>query len=348
MKKNFLYIPMALLLLAACSSEGNNETAASVETASVETEVANVPKVKVTQVTARLVDQLSEFTANVEADVKNEIAPQSPVRISDIRAEVGDRVSKGQVLVVMDNNSLTQLQAQLENQKTEFARVDELYKVGGASKSEWDAKKMSLDVLQASYDNLVENTTLKSPINGIVTARNYDKGDLYSTGKPVLVVEQITPVKILINVNEQYYKYVRKGMPVDGIVLDALPGETFQGNVSLVYPTLDPATRTFPVEVQVKNENLRVRPGMFARVTLNFGTENRVVVPDLAVVKQVGSGDRYVWVVNADNTVSYNKVELGRRMGNEYEVISGVDNGATVVIAGQNKLASGKEVSIVK
>lgn len=348
MKKNFLYIPMALLLLASCSSEGNNETAAPEATVAAATEDVDVAKVKVTNVSAREVDQLSEFTANVEAEVKNEIAPQNPVRISDIRAEVGDRVSKGQVLVVMDNNSLTQLQAQLENQKIEFARVDELYKVGGASKSEWDSKKMSLDVLQASYDNLVENTTLKSPINGIVTARNYDKGDLYSSGKPVLVVEQIAPVKILINVNEQYYKSVKKGMVVNDITFDALPGETFQGHVSLVYPTLDPATRTFPVEVQLKNENLRVRPGMFARVTLNFGTENHVVVPDLAVVKQVGSGDRYVWVVNADNTVSYNKVELGRRMGDEYEVISGVDNGATVVIAGQNKLAAGKKVSVIK
>jgi len=348
MKKIFLYIPMALLLLAACSSEDNNKTAASVENDSAATEEVDVAKVKVQQVLARGVDQLSEFTANVEADAKNEIAPQSPVRITDIRAEVGDRVSKGQILVVMDNNNLTQLQAQLENQRAEFSRVDELYKVGGASKSEWDAKKMSLDVLQASYDNLVENTTLKSPITGIVTARNYDKGDLYSSGKPVLVVEQIAPVKILINVNEQYYKYVKKGMPVDDITLDALPGETFRGHVSLVYPTLDPATRTFPVEVQVKNENLRVRPGMFARVTLNFGTENRVVVPDLAVVKQVGSGDRYVWVVNADNTVSYNKVELGRRMGDEYEVISGVDNGATVVVAGQNNLAAGKKVSVIE
>jgi RND family efflux transporter MFP subunit len=194
---------------------------------------------------------------------------------------------------------------------------------------------------------LVENTTLQSPIDGVISARNYDKGDLYSAGNPVLVVEQISPVKILINVNEQYYKNIKKGMPIETIALDALPGENFTGSVSLVYPTLDATTRTFPVEVKIKNENQRVRPGMFARVTVNFGTENRVVVPDEAIVKQVGAGDRYVYVVNADGTVSYNKVELGRRMGTEYEVISGVDNNATVVIAGQNKLANGVKVQII-
>jgi RND family efflux transporter MFP subunit len=343
MKKKFFYIPVALLLLTACGSkEGQTESTAETET----TETA-LPTVKVAKVSARDVDQVAEFTANVEANITNDIAPQSPVRITDIRAEVGDHVRKGQTLVVMDNSNLKQLKAQLDNQKVEFARVDELYKVGGASKSEWDSKKMALDVTEASYNNLVENTTLQSPIDGVITARNYDKGDLYSAGKPVLVVEQIRPVKILINVNEQYYKQVKKGMPVETITLDALAGENFAGNVSLVYPTLDATTRTFPVEVKIKNENERVRPGMFARVTLNFGTENHVVVSDEAIVKQVGAGDRYVYVVNADGTVSYNKVELGRRMGTEYEVLSGVEDGATVVIAGQNKLANGVKVQVI-
>jgi RND family efflux transporter MFP subunit len=345
MKKQFFYIPMALLLLTACSSSEGQQSGANADATTASE--ANLPTVKVAKVSARDVDQVAEFTANVEANVRNEIAPQSPVRITDIRAEVGDHVRKGQTLVVMDNSNLKQLKAQLDNQKTEFDRVDELYKVGGASKSEWDAKKMALDVTQASYNNLVENTTLQSPIDGVISARNYDKGDLYSAGNPVLVVEQISPVKILINVNEQYYKNIKKGMPIETIALDALPGENFTGSVSLVYPTLDATTRTFPVEVKIKNENQRVRPGMFARVTVNFGTENRVVVPDEAIVKQVGAGDRYVYVVNADGTVSYNKVELGRRMGTEYEVISGVDNNATVVIAGQNKLANGVKVQII-
>ena len=123
--------------------------------------------------------------------------------------------------------------------------------------------------------------------------------------------------------------------------------EEFEGKISLVYPTIDPATRTFPVEIQLVNRDQRVRPGMFARATLNFGTQDHVVVLDLAIVKRAGSGDRYVYVYK-NGKVSYNKVELGRRMDTEYELISGVDNNSQVVIAGQSKLADGVEVEVEK
>ena len=103
----------------------------------------------------------------------------------------------------------------MDNQETEFKRVDELYKVGGASKAEWDAAKTNLDVRKSAYNNLLENTQLVSPLNGVVTARNFDNGDLYtSTQMPVLVVEQIAPVKLMVNVSEPNFPKVSKGMPV--------------------------------------------------------------------------------------------------------------------------------------
>ena len=152
---------------------------------------------------------------------------------------------------------------QLENKRLEFNRADELYKVGGTSKSEWDALKMALEVQETAYKNLMENTTLVSPINGVVTARNYDNGDMYSGGNPVLVVEQITPVKLMINVSETYFTKVKKGAPVS-VKLDVYGDEEFAGKISLVYPTVDAATRTFPVEIKLENKDQRVRPGMFA------------------------------------------------------------------------------------
>jgi RND family efflux transporter MFP subunit len=235
----------------------------------------------------------------------------------------------------------------LDNQETEFKRVDELYKVGGASKAEWDAAKTNLDVRKSAYNNLLENTQLVSPLNGVVTARNFDNGDLYtSTQMPVLVVEQIAPVKLMVNVSEPNFPKVSKGMPVT-VKLDVYEGEAFEGKVSLVYPTIDAGTHTFPVEITLANANQRVRPGMFARVTMNFGTKNHVVVPDMAIVKRAGSGDRYVYVYN-NGKVSYNKVELSRRIGTEYELISGVDNNSQVVIAGQTRLADGVEVEVIQ
>lgn len=301
-------------------------------------------KVKLALVKTEPVDQTEAFTATVEAEVKNNIAPASPVRIDKIFVEVGDHVRKGQKLVQMDAAGLIQSKTQLDNLKIEFNRVDELYKVGGASKSEWDAKKTSLDVAQTAYNNLLENTTLVSPINGVVTARNYDNGDMYSGSNPVLTVEQIVPVKLMINVSEGYFAQVKKGMPAT-IKLDVYGDEEFTGKVNLIYPTIDSATRTFPVEVILQNADERVRPGMFARVTLSFGVLDHVVVPDQAIVKQVGSGERFVYVYK-DGKVSYNKVELGRRMGSEYELKSGVENGAQVVIAGQSRLSNGAEVQV--
>lgn len=304
------------------------------------------PKVKLADVTARPVEQIQEYTATVEAEVKNNIAPSSPVRIDKIFVEVGDHVSKGQKLVQMDAANLKQTKLQLDNQEVEFNRIDELYKVGGASKSEWDAAKMAYDVKKTAYQNLLENTSLLSPISGVVTARNYDSGDMYSGGNPVLTVEKITPVKLLINVSEVYFTKVKKGAPVN-VKLDVYGDEAFEGKISLIYPTIDPSTRTFQVEIQLPNQNQKVRPGMFARASLNFGTEENVVVPDLAIVKQAGAGDRYVYVYK-DGKVTYNKVELGRRMGTEYELKSGVPNNSQVVIAGQTRLINGTEVEVEK
>ena len=340
MKINFQMMALAALVLtaSACSSKSENEGAVATQT--------EKPKVKLAKVAMRPVDQVAEYTATVKADVVNKIAPSTPVRIKKILVEVGDQVKKGQKLVEMDDVNSTSLKYDLDHMETEFKRIDELYKVGGVSKSDWENMRTNLDKLRRSYANMIENTQLVSPINGIVTARNYDNGDLYGGASPVLVVEQISPVKLVVNVSENNFSKVKKGDKVS-VKLDVYGDEEFDGKVDLIYPTIDAATRTFPVEVTVANANLRIRPGMFARVIMNFGTADHVVVPDMAVVKQSGSGDRYVYVYE-NGKVSYNKVQLGRRMDTEYELISGVDNNAQVVIAGQKALLDGMEVTVEK
>ena len=329
-------ITMAALLLVSCNSEKKDQT----------TTQDQKVQVKVETVTSQDVEQTSEFTATVEASVTNKIAPQMAVRIDKVFAEVGDKVRKGQKLAQMDQSNLMQSKVQMENIEAEFKRLDELYKIGGVSKSQWEAQKTSLEIAKTSYRNLSENTQLISPINGVVTARNYESGDMFSMGTPIFVVEEIRPVKLLVNISETLFTQVKKGMPVD-VQLDVYGDETFAGKVSLVYPSIDSQTRTFPVEITVANNDERVRPGMFARVTLNFGVKQNVVVPDLAIVKQSGSGDRYIYVYK-DGKVSYNKVELGRRMGDKFELISGVENGDQVVVTGQSRLNDGMEVEIVK
>ena len=319
-----------MLFLAAC---GQKKT----ESATVApAEPAAKPLVTLAKVVEEPVAQIQVYSATIVGEIKNNIAPATPARISKINVEVGDE---------MDETTLSQQEMQLKNLETEFNRIDQLYQVGGVSQSEWENMKLQLEVARKSLKTLRENTRLASPIDGVVTARTYDNGDLYG-GQPILVVQKIAPVKLTINVSEQYYSKVKKGDQVK-IELDAYPDETFTGKVSLIYPTVDAMTHTFPVEVIVANEDLKIRPGMFARATLNMGTLNHVVVPDLAIEKRAGSGDRFVYVYN-NGKVSYNKVELGQRLGDRYELISGVPNGAQVVIEGQAKLADGKEVEVKK
>ena len=335
-KKLFKSVPLiALCFLASCG--GKKE-----ENKNSETE-----KIKVTVTTAELkeVEKLSTYTATVKADVINQITPAIPGRIEKIYVEVGNRVSKGQVLVQMDASSLNQQNVQLENLKRDYARYEELLKVGGIAQQQVDQIKTQIEVLTTAIKSVEENTRLKSPINGIVTNRNYDNGDVYA-GQPILTVQQLNPLKALVYVSESNFAGVKIGMPVK-IQLDVYGDEIFAGKVNLVYPTIDASTHTFGVQVSINNSDMRVRPGMYARVTLNFGTGKSIVVPDAVVQKQTGSNDKYVFTVE-NGIAKYHKVELGQRIGDNYEILSGLNAGDVVVNAGQSRLIDGTEVEIIK
>lgn len=339
MNKQMQYalIALAALMLAACGSKSDEATSDAEQS-------EELPQVKVQRVVSKPVAQLGTYSATVESDVVNNLSPNSNLRIKKIYVDVGDFVRQGQVLVQLDTADLQQLKLQVDNQQLEFNRTASLYEVGGASKSEYDDAKMQLDVLSTQYQQKLENTQLRTPITGVVTARNYDDGDMYASS-PVLTIEQTNPVKLLVYVPEARYKYVHKGMTVP-LTLDAYEGETFNSTVTTVYPSINSATHTFPVELTIDNSDQRVRPGMFARATINFGEIERVLIPDEAIVKQIGAGDRYVYTYR-DGRVSYDKVELGRHLENYYEITSGVQPGTQVVVAGQSRLRDGVAVTVI-
>ena len=303
------------------------------------------PVVSIITAQAEDVDITNTFTSNIEPFAINNIVSQTAGRIVSIKAEVGQKVRKGQLLATMDDVNLAKTRMQYVNDSTELARLTELYNIGAVSQADYDMAKLSLNITKKTYHNLAENTYLRSPINGVVTARNYDKGDMYSMTQPIFVVEQIQPVKMLVNVSESLFTQVDKGMEFD-ISVDAYPNEVFKGTVNLLYPTVSATTHTFPVEVICQNTDQRLRPGMFARVTANFGTNHHVVIPDVAVVKQQGSGEHFVYVLQPDNTVKYTLVELGIRMGNRYEIISGINEGDRIVTEGQVRLKDGVSVTV--
>ena len=338
MKKiNLFFAAASIVMLGACS--GGEKT--TEQTTTEET----IESVRIESATLQNVPQETTYTATVQPDKRNNISSSMPNRIKKIYVEVGDYVKKGQVLVDLDASTIIQQKVQLDNLELEYNRAKELVAVGGASQQQLDQITTQFEAAKTAYDNLMENTKLLSPVNGVVTARNYDDGDMAQG--TILTVMQINPVKIVINVSETEFTKVKLGMPID-VTFDVFGDETFKGRVSLIYPTIDPMTRTFGVEVEIPNGNNRVRPGMFARATIDFGARERVVVSDRAVIKRAGSGDRFVYVYNNDGTVTYTQVELGRHVDTYYEVLSGVSADAQVVVAGQTRLSDGAKVNVVE
>lgn len=336
MKKSVIGILAALVTLSGCGPEVKQQ------------EQEKKPPVKVATAAAQSIEQQADFTGNIEPFLLNNISPSLGLRIDKIHVDVGDRVSKGQLLVEMDKRQYLQAAVQLSNIQTDYLRTEKLYQEGGVSKQQLDQLETQLTVSKHATENLRENADLESPINGIITERSYDPGDVYSvqSGK-ILTVMQLDRVKIHVNVSELYFPLVKVGMPVD-IKLDVYPSESFQGKVSLVYPALDAATRTFTIEITIPNTGGKLRPGMFSRVTLNLGQANHVMVPDIAVQKQIGTNERYVFVVDANNKVARRTVTVGRVIGNDYEILSGINDADVVVIAGAQKLLDGTEVEITK
>lgn len=340
MKKNYAILAV-LAFAVSCGGNGSNSSS---QTAALPEET--VPNVEVAVAQSRNVPQEASYASTVEAYAVNNIMPQQGGRIRKINVEVGDYVSRGQVLAEMDRLQLDQLALQIQNDDIEYQRLKSLYEEGGVSQSDFETAELAYKLRRTNYKNVEENTILRSPITGYVTARNFDAGDMFGMSAPLFTVQQVVPVKLHVGISESEYARVKKGDQVT-LTVDALPGRSFTGKVDRLYPTIDPLTHTFKAEVVVPNADKVLRPGMYARVTVNFGDRLSVVVPDMCLVKQEGTGTRFIYVLQADGTVSYVPVKTGRHMGSEYEITEGLSEGQTVVVKGQAALKDGVKVNVL-
>lgn len=328
-----------LIAALSCGSNGSKTSAPVAQT-------QVTPNVEVAAAGIQTVAQESTYASTVEAFAVNNIMAQSGGRIRKINAEVGDYVQKGQILAEMDRTQLDQLELQVRNDDIEYQRLKSLYAEGGVSQSDFETAELNYKLRKANYENVKENTILRSPITGFVTARNFDTGDMFAMSAPIFTVQQVVPVKLLVGISESEYTRIKKGDSVS-LTADAIPGRTFKGTVERIYPTIDAATRTFKIEVKVPNTDKVLRPGMYARVTVNFGNLKRVVIPDQAVVRMEGTGERFVYLLQADGTVSFKAITLGRHIGATYEVLSGVKDGDKVVVKGQSAIKDGVAVNVL-
>lgn len=335
MKRLLTFLTLALLTLYSCAPKQDDKTSQ---------ETTTHQRVEVVSPHLDTISITDTYTAHVEAFVKNNIAPQTPNRIAKIWVEVGATVRRGQLLATLDDATLQQQELRVKNLQADYQRVEELYKVGGIAKSQYEAQKMNYDVALSALNNLKQNTLLTAPIAGVVTQRNYDSGDMYSPGIPLMVVEQIAPLKLLINASEKHFNRIQKGMRAE-VSINIFPNETFAGKVALIHPTIDPNTRTFQVEVHLPNGDNRVRPGMFASVQMHIGDEAVMLLPDIAVLSLPGTNQRYVYTLK-EGKATYTEIKVEGMHGSHYIVTEGLSVNDQVITSGLSTLKNGQEVNL--
>jgi membrane fusion protein, multidrug efflux system len=317
-----------------------------------ETEEARVEPVRTMGLDYSEITRSLTYTANLLALREVHLASASPGRIGKIHVETGTRVSEGQLLVEMDMTQLSQAQVRLDNIAKDYSRLDTLRRAGSASLQQYDQIKAQYDLALSNVQFLSDNTRLTAPFPGTISGKYYENGEMFSgapntpAGKAaILSLVQTNRLKALVNISEKYYPHIRPGMPVE-IGSDIYPGEVFNGTVTVIYPTINPATRSFTVEIEVPNSNEKLRPGMFARATIDLERLDAFVVPSLAVLKLQGSNERYVFL-EENGRARRVVIQTGDRFDDQVEIISNeITPGSRLIVAGQARLLDGMAVKV--
>ena len=349
MKKISSISMVCLLLFSACMKNNSKEK----QTIMVEDTM--VYNVKTFVLKKQQISRSIEYTANLIAYEEIHYAPAAPGRIEEIAVEVGSRIKKGDVIARMDQTQLLQANEQFQNARANFLRMDTLFKLKSVSEQQYEAVKTQYEVAKASVDFLSRNTILLSPINGIVTAKYFESGEMYSAAPntpaakaAIVTLMQIQPIKAKIYVSEKYFPIVKKGMKAM-VSVDIFGDKKFPAEIFRIYPTIYPDSRTFPVELVIDNADEILRPGMFARVYIDMGKTDGLLVPVIAVIKQEGTNNRYVFVVTNDNRVKKIAVNIGSRYDDRIEILSdNISEGDNIVVAGHEKLKDGSKITIVQ
>lgn len=336
----FALIALATLSLAACGGKKDDKQASTQKT---------IEKVKVQKLASQRIAKNIELSATLEGYETMNVAPSITGHIEHIYVEVGSRVSKGSMLVRMDQTQLNTTRINLNSTKTELDRVSALKASGSISQQVYDQTKAGYDQLAESERFQEENTFVKAQFAGVISAKNYEDGEMY-TGQPILTLTQISRLKAIINIPESYFPLVKQGMKVD-VRSEIYPNQVFPATIEIVYPTVDANTHTFQAKLNIPNSGEKIRPGMYVKTTLALGEADAIVVPYQAVLKLTGSNDRYVFT-NNDGTAHRVAVTLGQRFDDLIEIIpvvpGDIKEGDELVITGQARLIDGSPLEIVE
>lgn len=327
---------MALVVsMASCSEEQTTVQ-----------EIEKVEKVQVMKLATTEIEREVILPTTLEGYDNMKISSSVSGIIDDILVDVGDKVAKGQLLVKMDPTQYTTTKLSYANLGVEMGRMEALKAAGSISQQIYDQTKTQYEQLKEQLALYEENTFVRADFAGVISARNFEPGELCA-GQPILQLTQINKLKAYINVQENYFPYLKNGMKLT-IVSDIYPGKQFPATVEMVYPTIDPSSHTFTVKVTIPNASETLRPGMYVSTSIPVGKVQGMLVPYQSVLKLIGSNERYVFV-NDGGKAKRVTVTLGKRFDRDVEIISEeLKEGDELIVVGQGRLVDGVKLEIVK
>ncbi len=328
---------MLFLLMGALLSCQNGETKQEAQDKKVETVIVKEVKREQVEIT-------EHYTALLEANHTAYINSQVGGRLKAVYVSVGDKVRQGQPLAMLDDTQLKHTEIQRDKAKRMLERMTTLYEKGAIAKVQLEDLQNQYDIAKKAYDNQLENTQLSSPINGVISQKGAEVGNLTSNKKPIFVVEDQSVLKFKLNISEAYLGALDETLKAV-MSVSAFPEQEFVAKLSKIYPTIDPRTHTITIEFVCDNENAMLKSGMYATICLNLGEKKLLLVPDKAIHKVMGSGEEYVYV-EKEGLAHYQVLSLGRLYGSKYEVLDGLEVGDKVVISSSVSLQDGDKIKI--
>ena len=327
---------MALVVsMASCSEEQTTVQ-----------EVEKVEKVQVMKLAATEIEREVILPTTLEGYDNMKVSSSVSGIIDEILVNVGDRVSKGQLLVKMDPTQYTTTKLTYANLGVEMSRMEALKAAGSISQQIYDQTKTQYEQVKEQLALYESNTFVRADFAGVISAKNFENGELCA-GQPILQLTQINMLKAFVNVQENYFPYLKKGMKLN-ITSEIYPDKVFEAIIETVFPTIDPSSHTFSVRIQIPNASETLRPGMYVSTSIPVGKVKGMLVPYQSVLKLIGSNERYVFV-NDGGKAKRVTVTLGKRFDRDVEIISDeLKEGDELIVVGQGRLVDGVKLEIVK
>jgi membrane fusion protein (multidrug efflux system) len=337
--------------LWACGTPSEAEHGTEAPGGTAETPRADAIVVTVTPAAIRAVERTVSVVGTLEASQQADLASETEGQVMAVRADLGDRVTRGQVLLEVRSDvieaQLQEAEASLEKAVADEARAAPLRAQGIIADQEYEKVRTEQRVARARRDRLRierERASVRAPFDGSVSARVTDLGDYVRPGTVVFRVVQDDPLKFRGEVPERDVPALKAGQEIR-VTVDPYPGEAFAGSVTRVGAASDPAARSLAFEAAVRNQDHRLRPGFFGHGDLVVRREERAVaVPRNGVT--TFAGVTKVFVVE-DGIAREREVVLGVDLGDGWvEVTQGVSRGMQVVTSGLSRLADGTPVVV--